>query len=287
MLDYKNHIEQSAGCLYRHVRSDTEYFRLHYHNYYEIFMVLKGNVCHLVNGKTQNLSAGHLLFIRDFDMHDYKSADGNYFEFINLAFSKESFEAMCNYLGENSHLKALLNLPLPPAVFLPAHERERLFFSMTDLGAPKDAETIKLMFKILLIKVFTKNFMNYPAAKNEVPLWLEMVYEKMKQPAYFIEGIDKMYEICPKSREHLCRSLKKYYNTSPVELITNLRLEFSLSLLTTSNLTVTEICYECGFENLSWFYKVFYKKFGQTPSQYRKNNNLILYTQNDMHPKSV
>lgn len=271
MLDYKKHIDQSTGCLCRHVRSDTEYFRPHYHNYYEIFMVLKGNVCHQVNGKTQNLNAGHLLFIRDFDIHDYKSADGNCFEFINLTFTKEGFEAMCNYLGESSQIKNLLSHALPPTTFLTAREREKLFFSMTELGGPKDAEKVKLMLRILLIKVFTENFLNYPEVENEIPLWLEMTYEKMKQPAYFIKGIEKMYEICPKSREHLCRSMKKYYNTSPVQLITDLRLEFSLSLLATSNLTATEICYECGFENLSWFYKVFYKKYGQTPAQYRKS----------------
>lgn len=129
------------------------------------------------------------------------------------------------------------------------------------------------MLKILLIKVFTENFLNYPDEKNEVPLWLEITYEKMKQPSYFIKGVQKMYDICPKSREHLCRSLKKFYNTSPIQLVTDLRLGLSLSMLTTSNLTITDICYECGFENLSWFYKVFYKKYGITPSQYRKQIN--------------
>ena len=50
----------------------------------------------------------------------------------------------------------------------------------------------------------------------------------------------------------------------------DLRLEHSVNLILTSNLSITEICYECGFENLSWFYKQFVKKFGLTPVEYRK-----------------
>ena len=177
---------------------------------------------------------------------------------------------MCSYLGKSSHLEDLLNHKLPPTIFLSSREREKLFFLMTELGGQNDTESAKLTLKILLIKIFTENFLNYPDEKTEVPLWLEITYEKMKQPSYFIKGVQKMYDICPKSREHLCRSLKKYYNTSPIQLVTDLRLGLSLSMITTSNLTITDICYECGFENLSWFYKVFYKKYGLTPSQYRK-----------------
>lgn len=41
---------------------------------------------------------------------------------------------------------------------------------------------------------------------------------------------------------------------------------------TISNLAVTVICYECGFENLSWFYKRFIARFGMPPKKYRENH---------------
>ena len=50
MLDAKDHVDAQSGCLCRYVRSDTEYFRPHNHNYYELFLVLKGDVCHIING---------------------------------------------------------------------------------------------------------------------------------------------------------------------------------------------------------------------------------------------
>ena len=33
MLDAKDHVDAQSGCLCRYVRSDTEYFRPHNHNY--------------------------------------------------------------------------------------------------------------------------------------------------------------------------------------------------------------------------------------------------------------
>lgn len=274
MLDKSNHVDLECGCLCRYVRSDTEYFRPHYHNYYEIFMVMSGEVCHIINGREQNLSVGQLLFIRDFDVHDYKSADGNYFDFVNLSFTKDNLDAMFMYLGDKFPSKELLSAPYPPTVILSEREKEKLFFSMTELGGIADKKTTKIKMRALLMNIFMQYFFDYSEAKSEVPLWLELTYEKMKNPVNFIKGTERLYEICPKSREHLCRSLKKYYDTSPCALVNDLRLEHSINLLMTSNLSVTDICYECGFENISWFYKVFCKKYGITPSQYRKKYNL-------------
>ena len=162
MLDKRKHINPDTGCMCRHVRSDTERFRLHGHNYYEIFLVLRGSVCHMINGKLQHLEAGHLLFIRDFDIHEYKSDDGNSFEFINLAFEKEFFHAICDYLGENSDLPKLLTHTLPPTVYLHRRATDKLFFALTELGGTQDKSEAKLRLKILLMKLFTENFSDYP-----------------------------------------------------------------------------------------------------------------------------
>lgn len=270
MLDFRRHVDCETGCLCRYVKSDTEYFRPHYHNYYELFLVLKGEVCHIINKKEQNLCEGQLLFIRDFDIHDYKSADGNYFEFINLAFTKDTLYSLFEYLGEGFPSEKLLNSPMPPVVNLSCREKEKLFYSFTELNGSENKAVVKLKARTLLLNIFTRYFFNYSEKETDIPLWLEMTWEKMKNPKNFIAGTEKMYEISGKSREHLCRSLKSYYNITPSALIADLRLEYSVNLLLTSNLSVTDICYECGFENLSWFYKLFFKKFGMTPVNYRK-----------------
>lgn len=271
MLNKEEHTNLETGCLLRYVQSDTEYFRLHYHDYYELFMVLKGEVTHIVNGKEQHLQKGQLLFIRDFDVHDYKSTNGEYFEFINLAFTKENISLLSLYLGDGFSFKNLLNSPFPPSVILSEKEKEKLFYSLTELNMNNDKDIVKFKMRSLLLNIFTKYFFNYLEEKDEIPLWIEITYERMKNPKNFIKGTEMLFKISGKSREHTSRCFKKYYNISPSDYVNNLRIEYSANLLTTSNLSVTNICYECGFENISWFYKAFYKKFKTTPLKYRKN----------------
>lgn len=275
MLDKKNHIDMNTGCLCRYIRSDTEYFRPHYHNYYELFMIINGNVRHVVNGKTQILSEGQLLFIRDFDVHDYIRVDDEYFEIINFAFTKEMFDALFNYLGKAADKNRLLGPKLPPLASLLPGEKEKLFYSLTEINAAGKAEDVNLKAKLILADTFLKYFYLNANKRKEisVPLWLEMTYEKMTKPQNFTVGTERMYEISGKSREHVSREFKKYYNTTPTEFVTRLRLGMAVNLLLTSNLSATDICYECGFENLSWFYKCFYKKFEKTPVLYRKENS--------------
>ncbi len=78
-----------------------------------------------------------------------------------------------------------------------------------------------------------------------------------------------MVELSGKSREHLARSLKKYYGQSTTEFINDLRLNYAANMLLGSTMPIVDLCYECGFQNISWFYIVFRKKYGVTPRQYR------------------
>lgn len=270
MLDKNIHVDLKSECLCRYVRSDTEYFRLHYHNYYELFLVMKGEVCHIINSKEQIINEGQLLFIRDFDIHDYKSVNGNYFEFINLSFTKEAFEDMCNFFGEGFSVQGLLKPSLPPIVSLSQGEKEKLAYSLIELNTNSDKNYVKYKMRYLLSTVFTKYFHEHKQEKNEIPSWLEITYEKMKNPKNFIEGVQRLFDISGKSREHTTRCIKKYYGVTPTQFVSNMRLEYSANLLLISNLGISQICYECGFENLSWFYKIFEKKYSMTPNEYRK-----------------
>ena len=271
MLDAKYHVEPNAGCMCRYVRSDTEYFRPHNHNYYELFMVVKGNVCHIINGQEQFLSEGHLLFIRDFDLHDYKSCDGKYFEFLNLAFSRETLSLLLDFMGKGFPFHDLLKAPFPPIVSLSSREEETLVYDFIDLSQHSDPDYVRFKARTLLTHIFSNFFYRYTESQSNVPEWLEITCEKMKRPQNFIAGVDRMFQLAGKSREHVARSLKQYYQITPTEFVNDLRLEHAAKLLLMSNLQATDICYECGFENLSWFYKSFARKFGVTPAGYRKS----------------
>jgi len=73
------------------------------------------------------------------------------------------------------------------------------------------------------------------------------------------------------SRMQLYRKLKSLCNMTPAELIKNVRLEFAAGLLVKTELSVSEIFYKSGFNNQSYFYREFKKKYSLSPNAYRAN----------------
>lgn len=271
MLDSKYHVDCRTGFLMRYVKSTTEYFRPHYHNYYEIFLMVKGKCKHKIGDSVHVLNEGYLLFIRDFDVHDYACAEEEEFHFLNLSFERDTLYGMLRYLGEGFDAQRLLQAKEPPCVILPPRERSRLFSSMIDLNTIADKKTAKTRMRALLLDIFMSYFQNYSEKKSEIPLWLEITYEKMRRPENFSQGMERMVQISGKSREHLGRSMQKYYQTTPTAYLSELRLTYAVNLMRSSNLSVTDICFECGFSNLSWFYKLFEREYGMTPAKFKKN----------------
>lgn len=73
------------------------------------------------------------------------------------------------------------------------------------------------------------------------------------------------------SEQYFCRLFKKVIGQSPIEYINEYRIKQTLRLLEETDLPVTEICLECGYNNLGNFLREFRKYTGTTPLQYRKN----------------
>lgn len=199
LLKAEKHTNPQTGFLCRYVKSSTERFKLHYHDYYELFLIIKGKVAHTVNSQTHIIHEGHLLFIRDLDVHNYQSADGNNFEFINLAFTKQHFNALFKYLGDAFPYTSLLNTSFPPMTILSQKRKDSLFYSLLNLSHEKDIISLHMEFRIILFQIFSQYFFNYSEESSDIPVWLDIVYQKMKKPINFIAGLNRMTEISGRS----------------------------------------------------------------------------------------
>ena len=71
------------------------------------------------------------------------------------------------------------------------------------------------------------------------------------------------------SRMQLYRKLKELTGMTPTGFIRKMRLERAAHLLVSSNKTVQEIIFACGFGTKTYFYREFSKQFGVTPGEYR------------------
>jgi transcriptional regulator GlxA family with amidase domain len=74
------------------------------------------------------------------------------------------------------------------------------------------------------------------------------------------------------SRSKCTRMFRKYLQTSPIEHVQKYRLQQSVRLLTATNETFSEISRQCGFNQQSYFNRLFLRTFHMTPKEMREKS---------------
>ena len=71
------------------------------------------------------------------------------------------------------------------------------------------------------------------------------------------------------SRFHFLRLFRQAFNQTPHQYLTQRRIERAKELLASSGLTVTDVCFEVGFESLGSFSSLFHRHVGHPPITFR------------------
>jgi AraC family transcriptional regulator len=89
--------------------------------------------------------------------------------------------------------------------------------------------------------------------------------------ASFADNVDieAMAKIAGLSPYHFIRKFKAAFHETPHSYLRRLRLQKASELLRQTELPITEICYEVGFQSLGSFSNLFQKQNGLSPSAYR------------------
>lgn len=82
-------------------------------------------------------------------------------------------------------------------------------------------------------------------------------------------SMDELATLAGLSLSTFKRKFQETFNDSPANYIRNKRMEEAQKLLVHSELSVSEICYQVGFSDLSAFTKTFKKHTGSSPLQFR------------------
>lgn len=144
-------------------------------------------------------------------------------------------------------------------------------------GAVTDDLTNQLYIKSSLLRilaVLSSHHLFSPMEKGHdkrvegIKKTLTYIRENYKEKIY-IRDLAK--EVCM-NEQYFCRFFKKAIGRSPIEYLNEYRIKQSLRLLEETDLSITEICLECGYNNLGNFLREFRKYTDTTPLQYRKKS---------------
>ena len=87
-------------------------------------------------------------------------------------------------------------------------------------------------------------------------------------------GITELCDALNVSRSNLHRKLKALTNQSTSEFIRSIRIYRAADLLKDSNLTVTEVAYQVGFQSVSYFSRSFSEQMGASPTEWANTHRV-------------
>src|SRR5690625_92975 len=89
---------------------------------------------------------------------------------------------------------------------------------------------------------------------------------------HYYEMIDANYisTMLGMSIRHINNIFKEQYDLTPIQYLTEVRMELSKKLLLETDKDIASICFEVGFESLSTFYRTFKNYTHVSPNQYRE-----------------
>ena len=284
VIDAKKLLE--AGKMIQ-VRTHTRFvhFPKHTHNYIEVIYMCSGSTRHIVNGEEVILRQGELLFLNQKVTQEIYPAGENDIA-VNFIILPEFFdyglkmmETEENLLrdfiidclrGENGtngylHFKVADILPVQNLV-------ENLIWTIMHRQPNKrsiNQATMGLLF-LQLMNCMDKLETDESSGRQKLIITVLSYIESHYRDGELSELAESLhYDVYWLSKEIKKRTGKTY-----TELLQAKRLSQAAYLLGTTSMSVMEVALAVGYDNISYFHRIFQKKYGCTPRAYRLSVSL-------------
>ncbi|PBJ09361.1 two-component regulator propeller domain-containing protein [Flavobacterium sp. ACN6] len=122
-----------------------------------------------------------------------------------------------------------------------------------------------------IFEILTEDNEHVTANEKLLKRALEIIKEQLQNPLFNVEMLGEELGI---SRVKCYRVFKETLNQSPSDILMSLRLQKAEVLLKTKRLNISEISFECGYNDPKYFGRSFKKYFGKTPKEYKESKEL-------------
>ena len=258
------------------------HFPMQRHNYVEIIYMYHGSTTHILgNGERVVLEQGDLLFLNQNAEHEILPADREDIA-VNFIVLPEFFDTAFRMLQDENLLRDFLVDILTKgsgrAFYLYFQAREELpiqnlmenmlWMMMREQENRRNINqtTVGLLFLHLVnlnerIRYGSSN----PYEQECVARILSYVESNYRTAS--------LEELCLEMKQRpsaLSKFIRRHTGSTFKELLLTKRMNQSAYLLSTTGLSVNDIITAVGYDNSSYFYRVFRERFGMSPKEYRK-----------------
>lgn len=242
----------------------------HWHVEYEMIIVKKGRLKLILDGKSFYVNEGESAFISGGVVHGGIPEECVYYCIVFDLASLFKDVALCS----KSVAIFLTNAYCFTGVY--GAERKQsaimreILYSMQNRDNGYDLNVIGLLWKLL------GAFVSEPVISAG-----EQINKSQRQKlkdvlSYIRKNIDKnitleeLAQVSGMSPRYFCRVFKSMTGRTPIEYVNYYRIETASQMLITTGESVTDIALNCGFNDMSYFSKMFKKLKGISPSKFRQ-----------------
>ena len=238
----------------------------HVHPSYSFFICYGKSIRFFDGEKNVKAEPGILYGVPPFFRH-HEISDDTFIRFFALMIDRKYFEKEALFYSKKIDQKRLIALE-PPEMFLPALKE---YMAETSDPFRQNKVLVKALecriTHMLLRSLFgvTSNTEKI-SERFDVDKAAEFINEKYSENIS-VRDIAGAIALSP---SHFSRLFKKETGLSPQEYLIHVRLDRAKSFLLRSRKSVTEIALQCGFSSSAHFSSSFMKRFGKTPSEFKK-----------------
>jgi AraC-like DNA-binding protein len=247
----------------------------HWHIEYEIIRVLKGTLTVYLDEKEILVGDGDIIFIRNGVLHSAIPEECIYecvvFDMNMLLKDKFSGIKFIQNIIDHSIIindkfsKTNLELSRTIDILFSTLKEQRDGYELMTLG------TLYQFFSIICSNKLYKMDLFYDGTDSKKIMQLKKVLEVIEESypsPITLEDLSKVVGMSPK---YFCKFFNEMTHRTPINYLNYYRVECASYQLLTTELSITDIAYNCGFNDLSYFIKSFKKYKGITPSKYLKS----------------
>lgn len=276
--------EEMEGMFIERVIRDEEYsmqFR-HFHDSYELYFLLEGERYYFIDKETYRVNKGTVVLVKRNQIHKTSMARDSYHDRILVQIREEVFDP---FLTANGLFRVgdLFERNYGVMAIRPEdwtilerglleireemHSKRENYQVMVKL---KMAEILLLLYRYRQTASFVKE-------NRQVRTVRTAKYQKVHEVADYLinccetkESLDELAARFYISKSYICRIFKEVTGFTINEYQNISRIQRGRHLLLHSDYSITEIAEQLGYENITYFERVFKKYTGLTPLKYRK-----------------
>ena len=252
----------------------------HFHSEYELLYVIEGFGSSFVADNIETFQAGDLVLLGSNLPHFWKSDESFHklenpkkMKYIVIQFPNEFFKEAVSEYPEFYMIKELLERSAKGIRFSKAFAekvKRKIFKVVRSKGFERALLTLELLqylsktsdYRLLAGELYQAEKHDFTSDRmTKVMHFLNTSYRKKIE-------LEKVAEVAHLHPSAFCRYFKEKSGKSLSEFVNDMRISYVCRLLIEGKMSVSQICYESGFNNLSNFNRIFKKHTGFTPTMY-------------------